>query len=62
MRGKECVISIEARGSPLLDEEGLEGVPDQKRVVFTVLMSNLSSWEMAVLRAPQALSALISHF
>ena len=30
------MIGIEARGSPLLDKGGLEGVPDQERVVFTV--------------------------
>ena len=34
--GKECVIGIEARGSPLLHKGGLEGVPDQKRVILTV--------------------------
>jgi hypothetical protein len=30
------VVGIEARGSPLLNKGGLESVPDQERVVFTV--------------------------
>ena len=30
------MIGIEARGSPLLHKGGLEGVPDQERVIFTV--------------------------
>jgi hypothetical protein len=55
------MVCVEARCSVLLNEGCFKGVLDENRVIFTILDKNLDIGDMAVLRAPAALSALISQ-
>ena len=59
--GKECMIGVEARGSSLLDEGGLEGVPDHDGVLFTVPNEHPDLMSHCSFEGPAALSALASH-